>query len=125
MPGPFATLAALQVVVTAAALYIGSLVIYRLYFHPLRGFPGSRLAACTILYQYYVDLALDGAWVDHLEIWHNKYGACLIRQYVRAIILTLPQGQSYVSAQTRSVSVLSFFTYPAPNELTNRSLATL
>lgn len=75
MIGRFTTFMVLQVVVTTAALYIGTLVIYRLFFHPLRNLPGSRLAACTIWYQYYVDIVLDGAWVDQLGIWHEKYGA--------------------------------------------------
>ncbi|RDB30539.1 hypothetical protein Hypma_007214 [Hypsizygus marmoreus] len=49
--------------------------IYNLYFHPLRYFPGPRLAVVTRWYRIYYDVILKGAWLPHLELLHAKYGA--------------------------------------------------
>ena len=53
-------------------LYLSSVVIYRLYFHPLAKYPGPLLARLTDLHQGY------HAWKGdrHLEFWrcHERYG---------------------------------------------------
>lgn len=59
----------------ALGLYLVSVITYRLWFHPLRKYPGRRLAALTSWYQAYVDIVEDGAWVERLEEWHSQYGS--------------------------------------------------
>lgn len=49
-------------------------LLHRLYFHPLRSFPGPRLAATTKWYRVYYDVVLKGGWLHHLEHLHEKYG---------------------------------------------------
>lgn len=55
-------------------LYFASLVIYRLYFHPLAGFPGPKIAAATRWYEFYYDVIKRGKYVYKIEEMHKKYG---------------------------------------------------
>lgn len=50
------------------------IIIYRLYFHPLAGFPGPKIAAVTHLYEIVWDYFGDGAYLFHCEELHKKYG---------------------------------------------------
>jgi hypothetical protein len=56
------------------ALYGASLAIYRLYFHPLAGFPGPKIAAATRWYEFYYDVIKRGKYVYKIEEMHRKYG---------------------------------------------------
>ncbi|KAJ5898140.1 Benzoate 4-monooxygenase cytochrome P450 [Penicillium tannophilum] len=48
--------------------------IYRLYAHPLSGFPGPKLAAVTSLYEFYYDVVKSGMYLWEIERMHEKYG---------------------------------------------------
>lgn len=50
------------------------LVLYRLFFHPLAGFPGPKLAAATLWYETYYDVWLKGKYVFEIKDMHKKYG---------------------------------------------------
>lgn len=52
---------------------IGS-VVYRLFFHPLSKFPGPKLAACSLWYEFYYDVALEGRWAFKIREMHDEYG---------------------------------------------------
>ncbi|KAM0253654.1 hypothetical protein ACHAQJ_007166 [Trichoderma viride] len=62
-----------------AALYLVSLIFYRLYFHPLCGIPGPRLAAFTYWYETYYDIfeAPGGQYWHKLDELHRIYGPIL------------------------------------------------
>jgi hypothetical protein len=62
--------------VLAAAVpgYLVSLVLHRLYFHPLSKFPGPPLAAATLWWQVYYDVVLGGKLNEQLIILHKQYG---------------------------------------------------
>lgn len=64
------TLAALA----AFGHYCIVLVIYRLFFHPLRNVPGPCFAAATSWYEFYQDVILVGHYVSEYPILHQKYG---------------------------------------------------
>ena len=49
-------------------------VIYRLYFHPLSGFPGPKAAALTRWYEFYHDVIKPGQFIWKIESLHEKYG---------------------------------------------------
>lgn len=56
--------------------YIVALIAYRLFFSPLAGFPGSKLAAATGWYETYYQLLKRGGGQFTFKIaeWHKKYG---------------------------------------------------
>ncbi|OAT12006.1 benzoate 4-monooxygenase cytochrome P450 [Blastomyces gilchristii SLH14081] len=59
---------------TAAVSYMGAVVIYRLYFHPLSHIPGPRLAAATHLYNFYYNGICSGRLYLQIEKLHRIYG---------------------------------------------------
>lgn len=55
--------------------YLIYVAIYRLYFHPLAKFPGSKLAALTRWYETYYDVFNGiGMYMWEIEKMHRKYG---------------------------------------------------
>ena len=60
-----------------SATLIASVVfgaIYRLYLSPISSFPGPKLAAVTLWYEFYYDVILDGQYLFHLGDLHARYG---------------------------------------------------
>jgi hypothetical protein len=55
-------------------VYYVSLIIYRLFFHPLAKFPGPKLAAATDLYEVYFDVVKRGMFIWEIQKMHEKYG---------------------------------------------------
>ncbi|KAF9063652.1 cytochrome P450 [Rhodocollybia butyracea] len=55
-------------------LYIGAVALYRLFFHPLRQYPGPLLAAVTQGYQSYFNVVKVGGLVYQLDKLHKIYG---------------------------------------------------
>lgn len=64
----------LLAVLVALLFYSSTLVIYRLFFHPLRKLPGPWLAAATSWYEFYQDVILVGHYVKDYPKLHAKYG---------------------------------------------------
>lgn len=61
----------------AVLLYTVVLVIYRLYFSPLAKFPGPKLAAATLWYEFYYDIIKTGQYTFKIRELHAKYGEAL------------------------------------------------
>lgn len=55
-------------------LWIASVAVYRLLFHPLAAFPGPKLAAITTWYEGYYDVVKKGRFTFYLGAIHKKYG---------------------------------------------------
>lgn len=65
---PIATLGATFI------LYILSLTVYRLFFHPLSRFPGPKIAAITVWYEFYYDGIQRGRYTFEIQRMHDEYG---------------------------------------------------
>jgi hypothetical protein len=61
----------------AYTLYGILLVIYRLYFSPLAKFPGPKLTAATLWYEFYFDVVKRGKFAWEIARMHEIYGKCL------------------------------------------------
>ena len=58
----------------SAVLYVGILIIYRLYYAPVANFPGPRLAALTYFYEFYYDVWQEGQYTWKIQDLHKEYG---------------------------------------------------
>ncbi|KAJ5109198.1 benzoate 4-monooxygenase cytochrome P450 [Penicillium angulare] len=58
----------------AWVLLLGIRIIYRLFFRPLRNFPGPKLAAASSCYQTYHDVIRHGQYIWVIKQMHEKYG---------------------------------------------------
>lgn len=71
-------------------VYLLSTWAYNLFFHPLAGFPGPKLAAATRLYEFYYDVIKRGQYVYKIEEMHKRYGEspCALHPYrsLRAVL---------------------------------------
>lgn len=48
--------------------------VYSVYFGPLSQFPGPKLAAATLWYEFYYDVILQGHYTFKIKELHKKYG---------------------------------------------------
>lgn len=56
------------------AVWLATLAVYRVYFHPLSSYPGPKLAALTTWYEAYYDIGKRGQYILQIEKLHKKYG---------------------------------------------------
>ncbi|EDN92795.1 hypothetical protein SS1G_08659 [Sclerotinia sclerotiorum 1980 UF-70] len=47
---------------------------YRLYLSPIAKFPGPKLAALTLWYEFYFNVIRDGQWLWEIKRMHEEYG---------------------------------------------------
>ncbi|RAH79186.1 putative cytochrome P450 [Aspergillus japonicus CBS 114.51] len=89
-------------ILAAAALYGVTLVIYRLYLHPLARFPGPKIAAATGWYEFYHDVIRGGMYIHEIQRMHRKYGP-IIRINPYEIVINDPDYYNtvYVASNTR------------------------
>ncbi|KAM3072433.1 hypothetical protein ACMFMG_009234 [Clarireedia jacksonii] len=66
----------LPTLICCGILYAIAVVIYRLFLHPLAGFPGRKFAATTKWYEFYYDIfkAPGGQFAWEIDRMHDEYG---------------------------------------------------
>ena len=75
---------AIALIGIAIGLYIFTeivLIFYRLTFHPLAKFPGSKVAAASKWYEFYYDICKGegGQYAWEIQKMHKKYGRSTVR----------------------------------------------
>ena len=77
------TLSAAMKLLTEPVVYTAALgvfclifykIIYKIYLHPLSHIPGSKIATCSFLYEFYHDVLRGGMYMWEIEKMHQKYG---------------------------------------------------
>lgn len=63
-----------QVALVSLLAYVFSVSVYRLYLGSLAKFPGPRLAALTLWYEFYHDVVKQGRYSWKIAEMHEKYG---------------------------------------------------
>lgn len=63
-----------QALASSIFLYLASLIVYRLFLHPLAKFPGPKLAAITRYYEGYYDVVQNGQYTFRIAEMHKQYG---------------------------------------------------
>jgi hypothetical protein len=55
-------------------LYISAWTVYSIYLGPLAKFPGPKLEAATLWYEFYYDAILRGQYTFKIKELHKQYG---------------------------------------------------
>lgn len=64
----------LLLVILVASLYLIYGIAWRLLWSPIAKFPGPKLAAVTLWYEFYYDVIKNGRYMWEIEKMHEKYG---------------------------------------------------
>ncbi len=83
---PFSLSLLVVAIGTFVAYCIGT-AIYRLYFHPLSKFPGPKLPALTLWYEFYYDVVKRGRHIWRIEEMHKRYGIALLSHSITLNLL--------------------------------------
>ena len=55
-------------------IYTLGLYVYRVYFDSLSKFPGPKLAAASLWYEFYYDVVLKGQYTYKIARMHEEHG---------------------------------------------------
>ena len=58
-------------------LYVVYLATFRLYLRPMANFPGSKLAALSLWYEFYYDIVLGSQYIKEIIRMHDEYDAII------------------------------------------------
>lgn len=65
---------AVLIIILSIVVYTLGLAVYRIYLHPLRKFPGPKLAASSFWYEFYYDVVCGGQYTFEIGRMHEIYG---------------------------------------------------
>lgn len=82
----------------ALVLWTVYVALWRLFWSPLSKFPGPKLAALTLWYEFYFDVIKGGMYIWEIERMHKKYGTFWANS--RHFRLLIQKAPLYVSVHT-------------------------
>lgn len=101
------SLPALLVAIFILAIYLVGGAVYRLYLSPLAKFPGPKLAALTLWYEFYFDVVKKGRYGWEIAKMHEQYGRIGVLIKIATCAGSNPQPcaqvQSFALILTRSI----------------------
>ncbi|KAI5925079.1 cytochrome P450 [Camillea tinctor] len=105
-------------------LYVVTLSIYRLFFHPLRNIPGPRLAALTQWVETYYECfkSPGGQFIWKYREWHEQYGP-IVRISPNEVHIQDPTFYDTLFAQSRHSDKLKSLEHRFSNELSSFATA--
>lgn len=68
------SLRSLTIGIVGFLIYLIGGAWYRLFWSPIAKFPGSKLAALTLWYEFYYDVIKRGRYTYKIAEMHQKYG---------------------------------------------------
>jgi hypothetical protein len=74
IPEMYSLSTGIPVTIALLSLWVIAKVIYRLFFHPLAKFPGPKLAAVTVFFEFYYDGIKGGQYTFEIANMHQRYG---------------------------------------------------
>src|SRR5438034_7372176 len=93
------------------AVYVVGGVTYRLWFSPIARFPGPKLAAATLWYEFYYDNVLNGQFTFKIMELHKQYGQYIHSQpQMDGVADVDPEVQSSVSTHMSCISTTLIIT---------------
>ena len=69
------TISLSAIVAAYLGFYTLAVIIHRLFFSNLSGFPGPKIAAATYWYEFYHDWLRNGKYIFVIEEMHKRYGS--------------------------------------------------
>ncbi|EXJ89684.1 hypothetical protein A1O3_02751 [Capronia epimyces CBS 606.96] len=112
----FSVSAAFGLAGCALTAYLVARCVYDLFLHPLRNFPGPKLAAVGSFYEFYYDVVKDGTYLWEIEKMHRKYGP-IVRINSRSLHIHDPEYFSTIYAGggrpvNKEPSAVAGYTFP-------------
>ena len=102
-------ISSLQVISVVVACYTLYGAIFRLYLSPIASFPGPKLAALTLWYEFYFDVIKRGRYTWKIAELHQEYGPIVrINPYELHIIDPNFYDELYVGHSKRKSDVWSW-----------------
>lgn len=83
----------LQETLLLVVLYIASLALYRLFFHPLARVPGPTVCALTGFYEFWWDCVMVGQFFNKVSKMHDKYGTKFLSDRISCKLILLCQAR--------------------------------
>jgi hypothetical protein len=103
-------------VLVTSGVYFAGVVVHRVFLSPLAKFPGPKLAAASVLYEFYYDIICKGQYTFKIKQLHDEYGS--IQTDLKIYVPRLIHQQAQLSASAQMSCTLMTSTSSIPSTQT-------